>query len=114
VFAFPGRSGDIYSKGCNQLIRNSGANLIESIDDLEFFMGWEKTAKSKAVQPSLFVELTPDEEKIVKLLSENGELFIDQISSELTLPVSRISAMLLTLEFKNVLVAMPGKMYKLK
>ncbi len=114
VFAFPGRSGDVYSKGCNQLIRNSGANLIEGIDDLEFFMGWEKTSKNKAVQSSLFVELTPDEEKIVTLLRENGELFIDQISSELTLQVSRVSAMLLTLEFKNVLVAMPGKMYKLK
>jgi DNA processing protein len=62
----------------------------------------------------LFVELTADEEKIVNLLRENGDLFIDQISSELTLPVSRVSAMLLTLEFKNVLVAMPGKMYKLK
>ena len=114
VFAFPGRSGDVYSKGCNQLIRNSGANLMEGIDDLEFFMGWEKTSKNKAVQSSLFVELTPDEEKIVTLLRENGELFIDQISSELTLQVSRVSAMLLTLEFKNVLVAMPGKMYKLK
>jgi DNA processing protein len=114
VFAFPGRAGDVYSKGCNQLIRNSGANLMESIDDLEYFMGWEKSSKNKVVQSSLFVELTPDEEKIVTLLRENGELFIDQISSELTLPVSRVSAMLLTLEFKNVLVAMPGKMYKLK
>jgi len=114
VFAYPGRSGDVYSKGCNQLIRNSGANLIENIDDLEFFMGWEQTSKNKVVQSSLFVELTADEESIVTLLRENGELFIDQISSELTLPVSRVSAMLLTLEFKNVLVALPGKMYKLK
>jgi DNA processing protein len=114
VFAFPGRAGDVYSKGCNQLIRNSGASLIENIDDLEFFMGWEKTSKNKAVQSSLFVELTPEEEKIVSLLRENGELFIDQISSELTLPVSRVSSMLLTLEFKNVLTALPGKMYKLK
>lgn len=114
VFAFPGRAGDIYSKGCNQLIRNSGANLIESIDDLEFFMGWEQPSKNKVVQSSLFVELTADEERIVTLLRENDEMFIDQISSELTLPVSRVSAMLLTLEFKNVLVAMPGKMYKLK
>lgn len=114
VFAFPGRAGDVYSKGCNQLIRNSGANLIEGIDDLEFFMGWDQSVKKQAVQSSLFVELTPDEERIVALLRDNGELFIDQISSELNIPVSRISAMLLTLEFKNVLVAMPGKMYKLK
>lgn len=114
VFAFPGRAGDIYSKGCNQLIRNSGANLIEGVEDLEFFMGWEQTSKNKVVQSSLFIELTADEEKIVNLLRESGQLFIDQISSELTLPVSRVSAMLLTLEFKNVLVALPGKMYKLR
>ncbi len=114
VFAYPGRAGDTFSKGCNQLIRNSGANLIEGIDDLEYFMGWEQTMKKPVVQSSLFVELTSDEEKIVTLLRENGELFIDQISSEITLPVSRVSAMLLSLEFKNVLLAMPGQMYKLK
>ncbi len=112
VFAFPGRAGDVYSKGCNQLIRNSGANLIEGIEDLEYFMGWEQTSKTKEVQSSLFIELTNDEEKIVQLLRENGELFIDQISSEVNLPVSRISALLLTLEFKNAVVALPGKMYK--
>ena len=114
VFAFPGRSGDTYSKGCNQLIRNSGAALIEGIDDLEYFMGWETTAKEKVVQPSLFVDLSPTEEKVVELLTKNDELFIDQISAEMELPVSRVSAMLLNLEFKNVLVALPGKMYKLK
>ena len=114
VFAFPGRAGDPFSKGCNQLIRNSGANLIEGIDDLEYFMGWEQTSKEPVRQASLFVELTGEEEKIANLLRENGDLFIDQISSELTLPVSRVSAMLLALEFKNVVIAMPGKMYKLK
>ncbi len=114
VFAFPGRAEDNYSKGCNKLIRNNGASLITGIDDLEFFMGWEMEEKRNVVQPSLFVDLTGEEEKIVTLLKENGELFIDQISSELGFPVSRISAMLLNLEFKNVLVALPGKMYKLR
>ena len=114
VFAFPGRAGDIYSKGCNQLIRNNGATLIEGINDLEYFMGWENNTKEKAIQSSLFIELTSDEEKVVELLRANGELFIDQISSEIELPVSRVSAMLLNLEFKNVLLALPGKMYKLR
>ena len=114
VFAFPGRSGDTYSKGCNQLIKNSGANLIEGIEDLEYFMGWEHNNKQEAVQSSLFVELSTDEERIANLLREKGELFIDQISSELKIPVSKISSTLLGLEFKNVLIALPGKMYKLK
>lgn len=114
VFAFPGRAGDAYSKGCNQLIRNNGATLIEGIDDLEFFMGWEKQSKEKSVQSSLFIELNSNEEMIVALLRKHGELFIDQISSEMTLPVSRVSALMLNLEFKNVLLALPGNMYRLR
>ena len=114
VFAFPGRAGDNWSKGCNQLIRNNGADLIEGIDDLEFFMGWEKQSKEKVKQPELFIELTDSEEKIVSLLREQGVLFIDQISSSVELPVSRVSALLLNLEFKNMILALPGKMYRLK
>lgn len=114
VFAFPGRSGDNFSKGCNQLIRNNGATLIEGIDDLEYFMGWEESEKTDAIQPSLFIDLNPDEEVIVDLLKQGKELFIDQISSKLELPVSKVSTLLLNLEFKNVVVALPGKMYKLR
>lgn len=114
VFAFPGRAGDKNSKGCNQLIRNNGATLIEGIEDLEYFMGWENTPKADAVQSSLFVELNDIEQKIVDLLTKEGELFIDQISVKVKLPVSRVSATLLNLEFKNVLNALPGKMYKLR
>ncbi|QIA09544.1 DNA-processing protein DprA [Draconibacterium halophilum] len=114
VFAFPGRSGDTYSKGCNQLIRNHGATLIENIEDLEYFMGWEVSDKVEAIQSSLFIDLNPQEQKVIDLLKEKGELFIDQISGEIKLPVSRVSAMMLNLEFKNLLIALPGKMYKLR
>ncbi|PIF05479.1 MAG: DNA-protecting protein DprA [Draconibacterium sp.] len=114
VFAFPGRTGDTYSSGCNQLIRNNGANLIENIDDIEFFMGWEKKTAADAVQQPLFVELTKDEEKLVNLLRNNGEMFIDQLSDEMAYPVSKVSSMLLSLEFKNVVVALPGMMYRLR
>lgn len=114
VFAFPGRAGDLYSKGCNQLIRGNAADLIEGIDDLEYFMGWEKADEKHAIQSSLFIELNENEQKVVNLMQKEGELFIDQISSSLQLPVSRVSAMMLTLEFKNIITALPGKMYRLR
>jgi DNA processing protein len=114
VFAFPGRAGDKFSQGCNQLIRNSGATLIAGINDLEYFMGWENTPKADAVQSSLFIDLNAEEQKVFDLLQNEGELFIDQISAEMQLPTSRVSALLLNLEFKNVLTALPGKMYKLR
>ncbi|SHF72198.1 DNA processing protein [Mariniphaga anaerophila] len=114
VFAFPGRVDETYSRGCNRIIRLNGASLIQDIDDLEFFMGWETQQKVQTVQPSLFVELTADEKKVVELLQREGELFIDQISSELRMPGSKVSALLLNMEFKSLLVVLPGKMYKLK
>jgi DNA processing protein len=114
VFAFPGRTDEIYSKGCNQLIRRNGASLIEGIDDLEYFMGWETTEKEKFSQPSLFIDLTPDEEKVVDLLKEENPLIIDQISSELKMPGSKVSSLLMNMEFKNLVFALPGKMYKLR
>jgi DNA processing protein len=114
VFAFPGRAEDVYSEGCNQLIRNNGATLIEGIDDLEYFMGWEVNENQQPVQSELFVELSQEEHKIVELLRGKGKMFIDQIAAEIGLPVSRISSILLNLEFKNILDALPGKMYKLR
>jgi DNA processing protein len=114
VFAFPGRADDTFSRGCNRLIRLNGADLIEGIDDLEFFMGWESGKKEKIVQSTLFVDLTAEEQKVVDLLQSKGELFIDQISAELKIPTSKASALLLNMEFKNLLLALPGKMYRLK
>ena len=114
VFAYPGRAGDTYSQGCNQLIRNNGASLITGINDLEFFMGWESSQKTDGVQPSLFVDLTKEEQQTVDLLKEKDEMFIDQIAAELQMPVSKVSTTLLNLEFKNVILALPGKMYKLR
>lgn len=114
VFAYPGRVDQPWSRGCNKLIRLHGADLIQGIDDLEYFMGWEVREKNDAVQSALFIELTKEEEQVVELLGNKGEIFIDQISSELKMPVSRISSLLLNMEFKNLLTALPGKMYRLK
>lgn len=114
VFAYPGRAGDTYSKGCNQLIRNNAADLMEGIDDLEYFMGWEEKEEKQAVQSSLFIDLNENEQKVVDLLHKEGELFIDQISASLQLPSSRVSALMLGLEFKNVITVLPGKMYRLR
>lgn len=114
VFAFPGRSNDPFSKGCNNLIKSNKAILIDSQGDIEKAMNWDvNTQKPKSIQTSLFVELTNDEQKLVDLLKP-GERFVDELSVESQLPMSRVSALLLGLEFKALVVSMPGKMYRLK
>lgn len=115
VFAVPGRVNNYWSKGCNKLIKNNGASLIESVEDLEYFMSWEKNdKKTDAFQKQLFTSLQPDEKIICDVLNRNDPVFIDEVCAEVKLPVGKVSGILLNLEFRGVVSALPGKMYKLK
>jgi DNA processing protein len=115
VFAVPGRVNDAWSKGCNRLIRNNGASLIESVGDLEYFLGWETNdEKPEAFQKQLFPDLDPDEKALCDVLTRNDPVFIDRVCAETKLPVGKVSSLLLNLEFKGVVIALPGKMYKLR
>jgi DNA processing protein len=114
VFAFPGRISDKYSVGCNRLIKSNRAALIESLADLEYLMGWQKSDKQQdAFQRDLFPELDGDETMMIKLIPKDTGLTIDQIALCSNLPVSRTSAILLNLEFKGLIKCLPGKVYKL-
>ena len=114
VFAFPGRSNDPFSRGCNNLIKRNEAVLVENQSDIEKAMNWDvKTSSPKFIQTSLFVELSPEEQKLFDLL-KGGDRFVDEITFETQLPMSRVSSLLLGLEFKGLIVSLPGKMYRLK
>ena len=114
VFAFPGRVNDIFSRGCNRLIRYNEANLIQGIEDLEYFMGWESNDKKDCYQTEMFIDLNAEEMKVVELLKKSDRLYIDQISSVLGISGSKVSSLLLGLECKNCILALPGNMYSLK
>jgi DNA processing protein len=114
VFAVPGRITDPFSDGTNYLIRTNRAALIQKADDIEYLMGWkETTGMVQAVQRKVFIEMTPDEENIVHILQENGQLGIDEICILAVNTMSRVSASLLNLEFEGVVKCMPGKVYSL-
>jgi len=114
VFAFPGRANDTFSKGCNKIIKLNEAVLVESVTDIEKAMNWDvKTSTSRVVQTSLFIELSEEEQKMVDLL-KGGDRFVDEITIETQLSMSKVSALLLGLEFKGLVTSLPGKMYRLR
>lgn len=112
VFAFPGRSGDKYSAGCNYLIKTNRAGLIEKADDLIYNLSWEKNEK-KAKQPTIFIEFNEDEKIIVDLLSNNELINVDTISYETNMPINKVLSLLFGLELNGAVKALPGRMYKL-
>jgi DNA processing protein len=114
VFAFPGRTFDNYSRGCNRLIKTNRAALIEDAHDVEYLMGWQTDEKmvKRDLQKELFVDLSPEEAFLLKAVRENSGITIDQLSLQCDLPVSRVSAFLLNLEFHGLVKCLPGKIYK--
>ena len=112
-FAFPGRVGDEYSKGCNNLILRNGAALITSADDFLKAMRWDTTqGADKPVQRQLFVELSPEEERVLSILRGAGDaLHINNIVVEADIPIGRLTSLLFSLEMKGLVRTLAGARY---
>jgi DNA processing protein len=116
VFAFPGRVDDEWSKGCHALIKYNKASLIESADDILRFMNWEKqdSRSTHAVQTALFMDLSDEEQSIVSTLRQNTEgIQFNELAIQLEKPISKISSLLLEMEFKGLVKCLPGNVYKI-
>ena len=112
VFAVPGRPDDQWSAGCNSLIRNNKAALVECSDDIEYFLNWKPEKSKPPVQRTLFSELDENEKLIYELLAKEGELNIDSICRTTGIPVYKLSSLLLQMEFKGLVKCYPGNLYR--
>jgi len=78
-------------------------------------MNW--SAETTAVaQPVLDLNaFDADEQKVIYILKErNAPVMIDELSFKSSLSPSHLASLLLTLEFKNVVKSLPGKMFALR
>jgi DNA processing protein len=69
--------------------------------------------KPKQVQKALFNDFTTEEQKIIEVIMDSREHSIDEISLSSNLPVSKTASLLLGLEFKGAVKALPGKLYRI-
>ncbi len=115
VFAVPGRVGDSHAQGCNNLIRFRKASLIEQAENVARQLNWTDSASGKpTIQTQMFLELSDNEQIIMKILKKSEVAVpIDKLSLEAQLNPSQIASLLLTLEFKGLVQALPGKRFGL-
>ncbi len=111
VAAIPGRKIDKSSAGCNHLIKNQQAHLVESGEDIISLMSWNQKTKQQSFQTDLFGEMEPGEQKIYSLIVNSGEKDIDTLAYESKSTPGELAAVLLTLEFKGAIKSLPGKKY---
>lgn len=116
VFAYPGKTTDPKSAGCNHLIKTNKAVLLTDAGELMELMGWLRREKKPgySAQRQLFIEMTTEEKLIVGILQGQEAVFIDEISLKSNLSSSAVAAAILNLELQHIIKALPGKRYTLE
>ena len=118
VFALPGRVGDHFSEGCNNAIRENKAMLLTSVEDFVKTMGWEDDAlrieaQKKGIERQLFPDLSPEQQRIVDVLTKSNDLQLNQLSVKTGIPIGDITSILFQMEMMVVVKPMAGGNYHL-
>jgi DNA processing protein len=112
VFAVPGRIDQASSRGCHKLIREGEAKLLTGVEDI--LEEWKFTGQLdlQADQPALaapdateiLTGLGDDAQRVFALLQGGKPAHPDELAAQTELPSARVSATLLLLELKRLVV----------
>lgn len=108
VYAVP---GDIFypmSKGCNNLIKDSKAKLINSGEDILIEYNWEKNQQREKIKKQIYGE----KNKIFDILKIKMNL--EEIKREINLSTGELLGYLMELELEGFIQSLPGGCYRRK
>lgn len=114
VFAFPGNIYDEYSKGCNSLIQSKRAVLIRGAEDIASEMMWESPTGLFSQLKAEVVVANPQESEVLDFLTRNGPATMDKMADETGMNLHSLSLILLQMELKKLVSALPGKVYTVR
>ncbi|WP_431902625.1 DNA-processing protein DprA [Amycolatopsis thermoflava] len=105
VMAVPGPVTSALSIGCHELIRESGATLVASVDDVIETVGRLGTPRPEEVRSKRPTDgLGPDALRVHEALDRREGKSAEQIATEAGVPVARVRALLPALELDEFAV----------
>ncbi|MDX2189917.1 MAG: DNA-processing protein DprA [Bacteroidota bacterium] len=115
VYAVPGKIGDNYSSGCNTLIKNNKARILESVEQLIEEMNWLETQpkNKKNIQQKVQIQLEPETQAVYDVLKIQKEIEMDDLAWKTGHSVNKLSSILLNMEFEGLIKPLPGKKFKI-
>jgi DNA processing protein len=123
VFAVPGNITSRNSFGTNYLIKGAGAKLVQQWQDIATELPQQVAAsllpppfsegKTPVADRLAFVPegLSPAETSVFKLLTPDSPAHVDWIFDKSKLPISELTAALLSLEIRELVRARPGRCF---
>lgn len=106
VFAVPGFISYDSFRGCNNLIKNSKAKLINDANDILDDYNWEQDIKTETNEN---LKLSSIEEEILKSLVVEKNL--DQIISDTKFSAKELLSIITEMEIKGMIKSIPGGKY---
>lgn len=111
VFALPGPVDQPGSAVPHRMLRE-GARLITCAEDILEDMGWAQS--SQGVQTSFVLpDLTNEERRLYDALCDEQKQF-NELMRILNLQAQELNVLLTTLEMKNLIDSLPGRMFKVR
>lgn len=105
VMAVPGNINTAFSLGTNKLIQE-GAVMVANLDEVLREMGIEPVALQ-----SVNKDLGSTEMKIYKILSERGELTLDELCERSSMVPGKVMGIITVLEMKGVVATARGRAF---
>ncbi|WP_124639261.1 DNA-processing protein DprA [Amniculibacterium aquaticum] len=114
IYALPGRIGDKYSQGCNQLIAQNKASTISTINNLiENLNLTTKESVGELFPKNTTLELSPSQQKIFDAVSSKNDISLDELSEILQIPGHQLLGSILELELMNILKSTSSRQYRI-
>ena len=114
VFAVPGRLGDTYSKGTNNLIATNRALLTRGARDIAFQLRWPDAGDQltiEGIEPEK--QLSSEESRVVDCLRDGDRMTLDELAAQTGFSLAKTASILFDLEMESIVHTLPGHTYQL-
>ncbi|HUC90985.1 MAG TPA: DNA-processing protein DprA [Paenibacillus sp.] len=119
VYAVPGPINSSKSDGPNRLIRDEGAKLLLTVDDVMTDLRGSYGSRLLSRKGGIFDERTParrdgelsEEEALIVAELRDRPLTVDDLAARLEMPLGHLHALLINLSIKRRIEGHPGSLY---
>ena len=108
IFAVPGEIYDMGFSGNNKLIKSmQGACVTSPRDIIDYYHLDAHQVEKQTYQ------FTIEEQTIVNVLAENGQMTFDQLYLATQIPLAELNFLLANLELRSIIAKLPGNIYRM-